>query len=239
MAPENVTVANGPQPSSGAHPEPIPAALRDQDSIAVRWAAHDENDDQLLYSLYYRGDGETVWKLLKDKLTDKFYSFDAGLLPDGGYTVKVVASDALSNSPDSALTDERESQHFDVDTTPPRVEDLNAVVENRGLHITFRATDNFSAIKRAEYSIDAGEWQFIEPVGRISDARMESYDFAVPEPGVTRPNDDPTPSRKARTATAITGDLPSSAASTEHLIVVRVWDRFDNMATAKTVIHTK
>jgi len=38
--------------------------------------------------------GESRWLLLKDNLTDKFYSFEASLLPDDGYTFKVVASDA-------------------------------------------------------------------------------------------------------------------------------------------------
>ena len=59
-------------------------------SMAVRWTAHDENDDELAYSVYYRGDNETQWKLLKDNITDKFYSFDASLLPDGGYTIRVA-----------------------------------------------------------------------------------------------------------------------------------------------------
>ncbi|HZZ14877.1 MAG TPA: hypothetical protein VFE08_02830, partial [Candidatus Sulfotelmatobacter sp.] len=80
----------------------IPSS-RDRDSVGVKWAAHDDNDDQLIYALYYRGDGETRWLLLKDNLTDKAYSFDASLLPDGGYTVKVVASDAPSHSPGEAL----------------------------------------------------------------------------------------------------------------------------------------
>jgi hypothetical protein len=210
-------------PSPAPHPEPVPQLVRDRNSVAVRWVAHDDNDDQLVYSLYYRGDGETNWKLLKDKITEKYYSFDAGLLPDGGYTVKVVASDAPSNSPETALTNERESHHFEVDTTPPRIEDLKAYARNGELHISFRAADGFSAIKRAECSLDAGEWQFIEPAGQISDSRTEKYDFTLPEPGA----------QKLRT------DDPAPPAATEHLIVVRVWDRFDNMATARTVIHTK
>ena len=78
-------------------------STHDRDAIGVKWNAHDENDDQLVYSVYYRGDGETRWLLLKDNLTDKAYSFDASLLPDGGYTVKVVASDAPSHSPGEAL----------------------------------------------------------------------------------------------------------------------------------------
>ena len=74
------------------------------DSIGVKWTVHDDNDDQMVYSVFYRGDGETRWLLLKDDLTDKFYSFDASLLPDGGYTVEVLASDAPSHSPGQALT---------------------------------------------------------------------------------------------------------------------------------------
>ena len=85
-------------------PRRPPPATRD--SIGVKWTVHDDNDDQMVYSVYYRGDGETRWLLLKDDLTDKFYSFDASLLPDGGYTVKVVASDAPSHSPGQALTAE-------------------------------------------------------------------------------------------------------------------------------------
>ena len=60
--------------------EAPPPAMRDRDSISVRWAAHDDNDDELVYSVYYRGDNETQWKLLKDKITDKFYSLDAGVV---------------------------------------------------------------------------------------------------------------------------------------------------------------
>ncbi|HYA24743.1 MAG TPA: hypothetical protein VEF05_11325, partial [Terriglobales bacterium] len=135
------------------HFDTPPAPTHDRDSISVRWSAHDDNDDQMVYSVYYRGDGQTRWLLLKDNLTDKFYSFDASLLPDGGYTIKVVASDAPSHSPGEALTAERESARFEVDTTPPQIESLVASPEGAHLHVTFRAVDSFSPIKRAEYSV--------------------------------------------------------------------------------------
>jgi hypothetical protein len=163
--------------SSGGHFEsPVPST-RDRDAIGVKWNAHDDNDDQLVYDVYYRGDGESRWLLLKDNLTDKAYSFDASLLPDGGYTVKVVASDAPSHSPGEASTATKQSRRFEVDTTPPRVENLTATVEGTQLHVRFRAEDGFSTIKRAEYSVDAGEWKYVEPVGQISDAKVEDYDF--------------------------------------------------------------
>ena len=164
-------------------------------------------------ALWWRRSGQKRWLLLKDQLTDKFYSFDASLLPDGGYTVKVVASDAPSHSPDQALSSEKESARFEVDTTPPQIEGLSATVESGKIHVTFRATDSFSTLKRAEYSIDADDWQFVEPVGQLSDSKSVSYDFRVPLPQSSGPD------------------------SSEHVIVVRVYDKYDNEASAKFVIH--
>jgi hypothetical protein len=189
---------------------PIPST-HDRDAIGVKWNAHDENDDQLVYSIFYRGDGESRWLLLKDNITDKAYSFDASLLPDGGYVVKVVASDAPSHSPGEALTAEKVSRRFEVDTTPPSIENLNASLEGRQIHVRFRAQDSFSPIKRAEYSVDAGDWKYLDPVGQLSDSKTEDYDFKI--------------------------DLDSAAP--EHVVVVRVYDKYENMDAAKTVLLSK
>ena len=202
--------------SSATHFEAAPSSSHDRDSIGVKWSAHDDNDDQLVYSIYYRGDGQKRWLLLKDDITDKAYSFDASLLPDGGYTVRVVASDAASHSPGESLTASRESRRFEVDTTPPRIENLSATLDGSQIHVTFRAGDGFSPIKRAEYSVDAGDWKYVEPVGQLSDAKTETYDF------------------KASPEAAKDG-----AVSTEHVVVVRVYDRYDNMGAAKTLIVGK
>jgi hypothetical protein len=200
--------------SSGSHFEsPVPSS-HDRDSVGVKWSAHDDNDDQLVYSVYYRGDAETRWLLLKDNLNDKAYSFDASLLPDGGYTIKVVASDAPSHSPGEALTATKESRRFEVDSTPPRVETLTAAVEVNQIHVRFRAEDGFSNIKRAEYSIDAGDWKYVEPTGQLSDAKIEDYDFMVPL------------------------DAAKDAES-EHVVVVRVYDKYENMGAAKTLLKGK
>ncbi|HWC18873.1 MAG TPA: hypothetical protein VG498_17820, partial [Terriglobales bacterium] len=127
---ESVSIPLGNQPAPAAvRFDAPPSAVKDRDYIAVRWAAHDDNDDDLVYSIYYRGDNENDWKLLKDNITDKFYSWDSSLLPDGGYTVRVLASDAPSHSPDEALTAEKISSRFEVDSTPPQVQALQAKVE--------------------------------------------------------------------------------------------------------------
>jgi hypothetical protein len=209
-----------------SHFDTPPPPARDRDAIGIRWSAHDDNDDQLVYSIYYRGDGESRWLLLKSNITDRFYSFDASLLPDGGYTVKVIASDAPSHSPGEALYAERVSPRFEVDSTAPVIENLAAAIEEKPngkqIHVTFRAHDSFSAIKRAEYSLDGGDWQFVEPTGHLSDSKAEDYDFRIPVP-------------QTEAAPAV---MAGSTAN-DHVVVVRAYDRFDNLATAKTVIRRK
>ncbi|HEY1802655.1 MAG TPA: hypothetical protein VGG46_17140 [Terriglobales bacterium] len=211
---------NNSQPHFDVQPQPI----HDSGSIGVRWAVHDDNGDQMVYSLYYRGDDEGRWLLLKDGMNDKFYSFDASLLPDGGYTMKVVASDAPSHPPNEGLTAERESARFEVDTTPPLIEGLNASLSNNQLRIQFRANDSFSNIKRAEYSVDASDWQYIEPVDQLSDSRTENYDFRAALPPQS---------------SASGGNEKPAASGEEHVVVVRVYDHFDNLSSAKFVLRAK
>jgi len=204
---DSASGGRGPQQNA-----PLPPSIHDSSSIAVHWSANDDNDDQLVYSLFYRGDGDTRWLLLKKDLDDRYYSFDSSLLPDGGYTMRVVASDAPSHSPKEALTSSQESARFEVDTTPPAIQDLRGAMAGDQLRVSFRAVDGFSPIKRAEYSIDARDWQYVDPVGQISDSKTESYDFSIPVPA---------------------GDPQ------EHIIVVRAYDRFDNMGAAKFVLRPR
>lgn len=229
VGPEVTLSTTGSNPQQPRYEPPVPT-VRDPDALSVKWSAHDDNDDQLVYSLYYRGDGESRWLLLKDNLTDRFYSLDASLLPDGGYTMKVVASDTPSHPPGQDLGNEKESSHFEIDSTPPVIAGLSGTLESGRLRVRFSATDSFSPIKRAEASLDAGDWQFVEPTGQLSDARTESYDFQLPL------------AEMPATATASTRTAkktPAAEGPIEHVIVVRVYDRYDNLASAKTVLRAR
>jgi hypothetical protein len=197
--------------------EPLPG-IRDKSAITARWAAHDENGDELVFSVYYRGDSESNWQLLKDKITERFYSFDASSLPDGAYRLKVVASDAPSHNPGEALTTEKVSDRFLIDTTAPAISPLEARLVNGKIHVTLTATDAATPIAHAEYSVDAGPWQYLEPVGKISDSLTEHYDFEA--------------AILPQTAAA-----PAPVNPAEHLITVRVYDRYENVAAAKAVVH--
>src|SRR5229473_117296 len=194
-----------------------PQGFQQRGWLSVVWSAHDDNDDELLYSIYYRGEGENEWKLLKDRIEQKHFSWDTTTMSDGAYTLKIVASDAPANPPGDALTSERVSERFEVDNTPPLVEKLSATpfvtrggspaVE--GVTIRFEAHDSSSAIERAEYSLDGGDWTIVYPTGRLSDSPHESYEFTL-----------------------------TNLAASEHTVAVRVFDHFENAASAKTTFRS-
>jgi outer membrane protein assembly factor BamB len=182
---------------------------------SVLWSAHDDNDDELRYTVYYRGENEHDWKLLKNNLDQKFYSWDSTTLPDGAYYLKIVATDAPSNPPAAALETVRESERFVVDNTPPVIDGLEvsvSITPHKGELLSlqaslvkFTARDGTSSIERAQYSVDGSDWILVAPVGGISDAPEEHYEF-----------------------TPVTGLSPG-----EHTIAVRAYDRFENLGSAK------
>lgn len=172
---------------------------------SVIWNAHDANDDDLIYTIYYRAEGQQQWHVLKDKLTDNYYSWNTASMPDGAYYLKIRASDAPSNPPNDALWAERISDRFVVANTPPRIENLLAGSGLLNTRASFEAVSAYGPIAHAAYSIDAGPWQTIFPVGQLSDAPKEKYYIEVP-------------------------GLPNG----EHTIAVQVTDRFDNTAAAQT-----
>ncbi|MGB9606393.1 MAG: hypothetical protein ACPL88_11015, partial [Bryobacteraceae bacterium] len=148
----------------------------------VRWAASDENQDELLFRVEIRGSGETEWKLLRDKVRDKHLSWDSTAFPDGEYQLRVIASDSPDNPPDQALSAELVSEPFLIDNTPPVIEGLEAGVESGSVRIRFRARDASSTVSQAECSINGGEWLVLEPVDRLADSPIEHYEVRIPAP---------------------------------------------------------
>jgi WD40 repeat protein len=209
---QNNGINFGPEPGR----EPLPA-VRDRTAVTVRWAAHDDNGDDLSFAIYYRGEGEHNWQFLRDHITERFYSFDASQLPDGHYRVRVVGSDARSHDPGQALTGERVSDEFVIDTTPPVANGLEAHLANGKIHVSFTASDAISPVTHAQYSVDAGRWQFVGPEGGIGDSLTEHFAFDVPLPH----------SRN---------DADSPVDPGEHVVSVRVFDRYDNVVTVKAVV---
>jgi hypothetical protein len=203
--------------SSSTKFESQPQGTQQKGYQTVVWTAHDDNDDELRYSVYFRGENASEWLLLKDNLDQKFYSWDTTTMPDGAYYLKIVASDLPSNPPAVALKTERESERFEVDNTPPAIEHLEAAAATtrnatlpavQSVVVKFSATDPSSSIEKAQYSVDGGEWILLAPTRGISDSRTEAYEFSV-----------------------------QGLAAGEHTIAVRAYDRFENVGAGKTTIQ--
>jgi len=201
-------------PEGSAKPPKIevpPQGIEDKGFQSILWSAHDENDDDLVFSVFYRGEGEQNWRLLKDKISQRFFSWDTTTMPDGAYHLKITASDSPSNPATQALSTERETDRFVIANTPPRIENLRMRVnspDDTSVTVSFDAVSSSAAVARAQYSLDAGDWQIIFPAGLLSDAPKESYQFLV-----------------------------SGLARGEHTIAVHIFDRFENSSAAKVTFE--
>ena len=174
------------------------------------WDAEDDNGDDLIYSIYFKGDKESDWRLLKKEIEERFFTLEADSLPDGKYFVKVVASDSPSNPKLAALSAELLSSQFHVDNTPPQIQVANQTMQGRTAMVRFRTTDLVSALRKAEVSLDGKEWEMVFSVDGIVDSRTEEFEI--------------------KTGTLETG---------EHTVALRVYDSAGNVAIGKAAVLIK
>ena len=174
--------------------------------VGGRWLASDPNGDALMFTVEIRGANETEWKLLRDKLAERYYSWDSTAFPDGEYRLRITASDAPGNPPAEALTTQMVSDPFLIDNTPPKISGLTAARSGTRLQVKWHGADALNNIVKAEYSLDGGDWKVASPVTRLSDSLELDYDLTI------------------------------DAAQGEHTIAVRVQDEFENLAADKVVV---
>jgi outer membrane protein assembly factor BamB len=143
------------------------------------WRAEDDNKDDLTYDVFYRREGETSWKILKRAVVDPILVWDTTSVPNGSYLLRVVASDAASNSPTTALTGALESTAFDIDNAPPEITISTVRRDGARLVLEFEVRDEYSAVQRADYSLDGDKWQTIYPRDGIADSRVEQFELVL------------------------------------------------------------
>jgi SMP-30/gluconolaconase/LRE-like protein len=143
------------------------------------WKAEDENDDDLLYDVLYRREGETIWKTLRKAVADPILVWDTTTVPNGTYFVRIVASDAPSNPLGAALNGELDSSAFDIDNTPPSITVAGVRVERGRTIVTFDVKDDHSPIQRVEFSQDGQRWRGVFPVDGIADSPNEHYELSI------------------------------------------------------------
>jgi hypothetical protein len=169
--------ANAPQ--SGSSGPPLGRRGYQKGLQTFIWKGQDPNDDDLVYDVLYRREGETTWKPLKRNLDDPLFVWDTTSVPNGTYVIKIVASDAPANPPGSALVAERESGTFDIDNTPPTISILGATRTNGRTSVKFTVRDLDSPVQRVEYSLDADRWRPIYPKDGIADAKVEEFELTL------------------------------------------------------------
>lgn len=172
--------ASGSQPAATT---PLGRRIYQKGLQTLVWKAQDANGDRLQFDIHYRRESEE-WRLLRRGLWDEVFTWDTTSVPDGTYSVKIVASDAPSNAPALALTGELESTAFDIDNTPPVIERIETSARKGRRVVRFRVRDAQSAIARVEYSLDATRWRFAYAVDGLADSREELFEIEV-ENGAT------------------------------------------------------
>jgi sugar lactone lactonase YvrE len=176
--------------------------------IQVSWQADDADGDRLVYSLYFRGEDEAEWKLLRSNMPENSMLLDGDVLADGRYYFRVLASDRPSNAADVAREDELVSSPVLIDNTPPMVT-LSAPRRTEArVEVDADVVDQTSPLRRCEYSLDAGPWTPIEAADGVTDSPHEQYHIAI-----------------------------DKLRSGEHLLVVRAYDTANNAGLAKVVIR--
>jgi len=172
---------------------------------SLSWTASDANQDDLVYSVSIRRQGENNWLLLKDDLTDTHYTIDGSSLPSGTYVAKVTASDRLCNPPDQALDAQLFSKVFTVANDLPSVQISPIQVQNRTATVQFTCKSAGSTIHQAEYSVDGREWSIVFPADGIADTETEQYSVKL-----------------------------DNLSAGEHQLLVRVIDSVGNVSTGTT-----
>lgn len=205
----SITVTDSGETSAASSGNPTRTVARASHSqLAISWQAEDPDQDKLSYAVYFRGEEEREWKLLKKDWTEAALALDGESLADGRYFFRVVASDAPSNAAPQARQAELISAPFWIDNTPPRIVHAAPSVTGGSVELTVEAHDDASYVKGAEASIDAGPWITLAAEDGVADSRQERF----------------------------RGRIQGLSAG-EHLLVIRAYDAAGNAGLAKIVLR--
>jgi hypothetical protein len=204
----SITVTeSGEAPGAAGTPSQILSRGAGQ-QIQVSWQADDPDGDRLVYNLYFRGDEEREWKLLRANMTENTYLLDGDVFADGRYFFKVTASDRPANPQNLAREADLVSAPVLIDNTPPVVTVAAPRRVGAAVEIDVDADDRGSVLRRCEYSLDAGPWSPVEAADGVTDSSRERFQVRLE-------------------------NLPPG----EHLVSVRVYDAAGNAGLAKVVLR--
>ncbi|MGH9632833.1 MAG: hypothetical protein ACRD7E_31400, partial [Bryobacteraceae bacterium] len=196
----------GPSTLSGTPTQNASNGVSQQ--IQITWQADDPDGDRLVYAIYFRGENEQQWKLLRTNFTESSLVLEGEVFADGKYLFRVVASDKMSNPAASAREADLTSSQILFDNTPPIVTPGAPSRNGASLELGIAARDTSSPLRRAEYSLNATAWVPLEPADGIIDGLEEQFKLRLE-------------------------NLPAG----EHLVVIRAYDSSNNAGLTKVVVQ--
>lgn len=159
--------------------DPVVSTARAHSAVLrLRWRVENPDGDELIYRLFFRQEGEAVWRSLggSDPITKPELDWNTESVPDGQYVIRVWASDEKVTPRDRALDSTFDSPPFLVDNGKPDVVGLLA----RSGMVTGQVRDAASVIQEIEYSIDGRDWRPASPTDLVLDQRTESFSVRLP-----------------------------------------------------------
>lgn len=167
----SITVSDTGESTSSSTNNPTQTLARGaSQQTQISWQADDPDGDRLSYAIYFRGEEEHDWKLIRANFYENSLLLDSDVLADGRYFFRVVASDRPSNAGANARESDLTSAPVLIDNTPPVVR-----VSMKGGNVEVDAVDQTSPLRRCEYSLDAGPWFPVEAVDGVTDSPSEKF----------------------------------------------------------------
>jgi hypothetical protein len=175
--------------------------------IQISWQVDDPDGDRLVHALYFRGEEESQWKLLRTNFLESSLVLEGDVFADGKYLFRLVSSDKPSNAAGSARETDLTSAPVLFDNTPPTVR--AGVPQRTGgtVELDVEALDSASGLRRAEYSLDATGWTPLEATDGVIDGQQERFRVRI-----------------------------ENLTAGEHLIVIRAFDSSNNAGLTKVVV---
>lgn len=205
----SITVSDGGDAASTSAGTPSQTVARPSSGqLVITWSAEDPDGDRLSYVLYFRGEEERQWKVLKKDLHELAYTLDGDALADGRYLFRVVASDAPANPPGAARESDLVSAPAVIDNTPPQLTTSPVRRQGNAIELDLEVVDQTSVVRRAEASLDAGPWLVLPVSDGVADSLRERFQLRLT-------------------------DVPAG----EHVIAIRAYDTAGNSGVAKVVLR--
>ena len=149
--------------------------------LTVAWKSFDSNLDRLHFSLSIQSIEDSVWIKLAEQIMEPIITFNTNGFREGFYRVKVIASDEPDNGREGALQDERLSEVFLIDNSPPHVELSSKNIRENGVDFKFRSFDSFSIHREAWFSLDGQPPKLLRPIDGLFDSRIEDFKLSIDE----------------------------------------------------------